>query len=135
LSSLPLSLILFLVFILFVLLFLLGFLGHFLLFYVRWPSQHHGWIFLLFLVFVKKNLVCWLMYDIDLHPLRGADKFREDFIVVTTRQVVEGYWPCVIVTIGQTVFSVFSVCFALSFQVWAFSFSLFAVMCWGLKSL
>jgi hypothetical protein len=34
LSSLPLSLILFLVFILFVLLFLLGFLGHFLLFYV-----------------------------------------------------------------------------------------------------
>jgi hypothetical protein len=31
------------------------------------------------------------MYDIDLHPLLGADKFREDFIVVTTRQVVEGY--------------------------------------------
>jgi hypothetical protein len=39
----------------------------------------------------QKNLVCWLMYDIDLHPLLGADKFREDFIVVTTRQVVEGY--------------------------------------------
>jgi hypothetical protein len=67
------------------------------------------------------------MYDIDLHPLLGADKFREDFIVVTTRQLLKVI-DHVIVTIGQTVFSVFSVCFALSFQVWVFSFSLFADM-------
>ncbi len=30
----------------------------------------------------NRNSVCWLMFDVDLHPLQGADKFTADGMLI-----------------------------------------------------
>jgi hypothetical protein len=44
-----------------------------------WASQHHGWVFC-YCQSCDRNSEHWLMFDIDLHPLLGADEVSGDLI-------------------------------------------------------
>jgi hypothetical protein len=64
----------------FVFFFFFGYLIFTFSFRFCWASQHHGWVFC-HCQSCDRNSEHWLMFDIDLHPLLGADEVSGDLMV------------------------------------------------------